>query len=76
MWVGLRKIGRLAVFAPLALAASSLPVFAGGPPVPASTVADKVLVLKGERKLLLLKGDQVLIHYQRFKQGIPEREAV
>ena len=23
-----------------------------------------------------VKGDQVLIHYQRFKQGIPEREAV
>lgn len=41
------------------------------PPLPASAMADKVIVLKGERKLLLMKGGEVLKTYNVFLGGNP-----
>jgi murein L,D-transpeptidase YafK len=57
-----RKIHTLAALTLLTLT-TSLPAFSADTPSSESTQADKVLVLKGERKLLLLKGDQVLKTY-------------
>ena len=62
MW--LRKITKLAVVPLLTLAAISVHALsADDPSLPASAIADKVLVLKGERKLLLMKGNEVLKTY-------------
>jgi murein L,D-transpeptidase YafK len=59
----LGKITKLAVLA-LTLAFSSLQALsANDPPLPASVMADKVVVLKGYRRLLLMKGDEVLKTY-------------
>ena len=44
---------------------------ASDPPLPASATADKVLVLKAERKLVLIKGDQVLKTYKISLGGNP-----
>jgi murein L,D-transpeptidase YafK len=54
----------LTVFSLQALSASD-------PPLRASAMADKVLVLKGERKLLLMKGDEVLKTYSVSLGGNP-----
>jgi murein L,D-transpeptidase YafK len=70
MW--LRKMTQLAVLALFTLAASSLPALsATEPPLPASAMADKVVVLKGDRKLLLMKGDEVLKTYVVSLGGNP-----
>jgi murein L,D-transpeptidase YafK len=62
MW--LRKITKLAGLVPLTLAVSSLQALAkNDPPLPASVMADKVVVLKSYRKLLLMRGDEVLKTY-------------
>ena len=62
MWLG--KMSKLAVLVLVTFAGFSLPAFSADQPVlPASAVADKVVVLKGERKLLLIKGDEVLKKY-------------
>jgi len=62
MW--LRKITKLVVVALLTLAVVSVHALsADNPSLPASALADKVLVLKGERKLLLMKGNEVLKTY-------------
>jgi murein L,D-transpeptidase YafK len=61
--MGLGKIIRLAVFS-LGVAVSPVPAFCSDVPLtPAPTLADKVVVLKSERKLMLMKGDQVLKTY-------------
>ena len=62
--MGLGKITKLAVFLPFVLVtiySQALP--AGDPPLPLSAMADKVVVLKGYRRLLLMKGDEVLKTY-------------
>ena len=70
MWV--RKIRKLAALLLFTLAVSCLRAFpAGAPPVSTLTLADKVLVLKGERKLLLMKSDQVLKTYTVSLGGNP-----
>jgi murein L,D-transpeptidase YafK len=62
MW--LRKITKLAILAPFALAAFSLQALsANDPPLPPSAMANKVVVLKSYRKLLLMRGDEVLKAY-------------
>lgn len=62
MWF--RKISRIAVLSLLAFAALSSQAFSAGlPPTSEPTVADKVLVLKSQRALLLMKGDEVLKRY-------------
>ena len=62
MW--LVKMTKLAFLVLFVLAAFPLQVLsASGPPLPASATADKVLVLKSERRLLLMKGDEVLKIY-------------
>ena len=62
MW--LRKITKLAALAPFTLAVSSLHALsANDPPLPRSVMADKVVVLKSYRKLLLMRGDEVLKTY-------------
>lgn len=67
----LGKIGRL-ILSPFAIALCSLQGFSAGvPPLSASTLVDKVLVLKSERKLLLIKGDQVLKTYAISLGGNP-----
>ena len=60
----------LALFtlAPLALRAQSA---GGGLPLPAFATADSVIVLKGERKLLLMKGSEVLKTYNVSLGGNP-----
>jgi murein L,D-transpeptidase YafK len=60
MWLG--KFTKLAVLALVALSCASLQA-ASDPPLPAFAMADKVVVLKGYRKLLLMKGDEVLKTY-------------
>jgi murein L,D-transpeptidase YafK len=61
------RFGKITKVAVLAL--STLSVFysqalsASDPPLPPPVTADKVLVLKGERKLLLMRGDEVLKTY-------------
>jgi murein L,D-transpeptidase YafK len=70
MWLG--KITKLAVLALFTLAAFSLQALsANDPALPASAMADKVVVLKGERKLLLMKGDKVLKTYTISLGGNP-----
>jgi murein L,D-transpeptidase YafK len=62
MWLG--KIAKLAVLVPFTLAVSSLQALsANDPPLPPSAMANKVVVLKSYRKLLLMKGDEVLKTY-------------
>jgi murein L,D-transpeptidase YafK len=69
MWLG--KISRLAIFS-LTVAACSFPALSSDvPSSPPPALADKVLVLKGERKLLLMKGDQVLKTYTVSLGGKP-----
>ncbi len=58
MWLG--KMSKLAVLALFILAGFSLPAFSADQPALPSAMADKVVVLKGERKLLLMNGDEVL----------------
>jgi murein L,D-transpeptidase YafK len=53
------------------MALSPQALLAGAPPLRASAVADKVLVLKGQRKLLLLKGHTVLKSYRVSLGGNP-----
>jgi murein L,D-transpeptidase YafK len=66
------KIRKLAVLVFFALAASSMQAFsASDASLQASVMADKVLVLKGERKLLLMKGDEVLKTYSVSLGGSP-----
>ena len=66
------KITRQAVLAFFALAAFSLQSqSASDPPLPASAKADRLIVLKGERKLLLIKGDEVLKTYSVSLGGSP-----
>jgi murein L,D-transpeptidase YafK len=58
------KITKLAVLAVFALVYLSVQVlWATDPPLQAGAIADKVVVLKAERKLLLMKGDAVLKTY-------------
>jgi murein L,D-transpeptidase YafK len=58
------KITKLAVLTIFALAFfSSQALSANDPPLPPSAVADKVVVLKSYRRLLLMKGDEVLKTY-------------
>ena len=64
--MGLGKITKLAVIVALALAVPSMQVFAASDPsspLPPSAMADKVVVLKSYRRLLLMKGDEVLKTY-------------
>ena len=62
MWLG--KIAKLAVLVPCTLAVFSLRALsANDPPLPSSAMADKVVVLKSYRKLLLMRGDEVLKTY-------------
>ena len=66
------KIRKLAVFALFTLLTSSLHALSSNDsPLPASAIADKVLVLKSERKLLLIKGNQVLKTYTVSLGGKP-----
>lgn len=66
------KITKLAVLALFTFAVFSLQAFsASDSPLPASAMADKVLVLKGERKLLLIRGDEVLKTYRVSLGGNP-----
>jgi murein L,D-transpeptidase YafK len=70
MWLG--KITKLAVLPLFTLAAFSLQALSvNDPTLPASAVADKVVVLKGERKLLLIKGNEVLKTYAVSLGGNP-----
>jgi murein L,D-transpeptidase YafK len=70
MW--LRKITKLAVLALFTLAAfSSQALSANDLALPASAMADKVIVLKGERKLLLIKSNEVLKTYTVSLGGNP-----
>jgi murein L,D-transpeptidase YafK len=63
MW--LKKITKLAGFALFTLTGFySQSLLANDPLLPASAIADKVLVLKGDRKLLLMKGDEILKTYR------------
>ena len=62
--MSLGKVTKLGVLVLFALAPFSLRALSpSDPPLPTSAVADKVIVLKGERKLLLLKGNDVLKTY-------------
>ncbi|WP_158792608.1 murein L,D-transpeptidase family protein [Granulicella sp. L60] len=57
----IRKFGVVALFT---VATASLQALsANDSPLPSSAMADRVVVLKGERKLLLIKGDVVLKTY-------------
>ena len=70
MWLG--KTCKLAVLSLFTLTVFSSQAFsAGAPPLSASAIVDKVLVLKSERKLLLLKRDQVLKTYTVSLGGNP-----
>ena len=62
MWRGkITKLAVLAIF--IFVAFSSQALSASDPSLPAPVIADKVVVLKGERKLMLMKGDEVLKTY-------------
>ena len=50
---------------------SSQALWATDPPLQAGAIADKVVVLKSERKLLLMKGDTVLKTYRVSLGGSP-----
>src|SRR5580698_228401 len=68
MW----KITKLAVFALLTFATFSVQALSSNDsPLPASAMADKVVVLKKERKLLLIKGNEVLKTYAVSLGGNP-----
>jgi murein L,D-transpeptidase YafK len=58
----MRKIGRLAILS-LTLPVFSLQAFSENVPPLSAARADKVLVLKSQRALLLMKGDEVLKRY-------------
>jgi murein L,D-transpeptidase YafK len=62
-----RKLVVLALFAVVSLAALA----ASDQPLPASVTADRVLVVKSERKLYLLDGDKVLKSYSVSLGGHP-----
>jgi murein L,D-transpeptidase YafK len=57
------KITKPALFALFAFAVSLQALAANDPPLPPSAKADKVVVLKSYRQLLLMKGDEVLKRY-------------
>jgi murein L,D-transpeptidase YafK len=59
--VKIKKSAVLALFILAALCSQTL--LASDPPLPPSAMADKVVVLKGYRRLLLMKGDEVLKTY-------------
>ena len=60
----LGKITKLAVLALFGFAVLSLQALpTNDPPLPASAMADKVVVLKSYRRLLLMRGDEVLKTY-------------
>jgi murein L,D-transpeptidase YafK len=62
MWLG--KIAKLAILVPFTLAVFSLQALsANDSPLPPSAMADKVIVLKSYRRLLLMRGDEVLKTY-------------
>lgn len=62
MWLG--KIIKLAALVPFTVAVSSLQArSANDSPLPPSAMADKVVVLKSYRRLLLMRGDEVLKTY-------------
>ncbi len=66
------KISRPAVLVLLALVTFTGQAFsASGPPLRASAVADKVLVLKRQRKLYLIQGSKVLKRYRVSLGGHP-----
>jgi murein L,D-transpeptidase YafK len=66
------KIRKSAVLVFFALAACSMQAFsASSALLQASVMADKVLVLKSERKLLLMRGDEVLKTYSVSLGGSP-----
>ncbi|MGA3223343.1 MAG: L,D-transpeptidase family protein [Acidobacteriaceae bacterium] len=66
------KIRKLAVFAFFALVCFTWQTFsATAPPLRASAVADKVLVLKRQRKLYLIQGSKVLKRYSVSLGGHP-----
>jgi murein L,D-transpeptidase YafK len=66
------KITKLAVFAVLTFATFSLQALSSNDsPLPASAMADKVVVLKKERRLLLIKGNEVLKTYAVSLGGNP-----
>jgi murein L,D-transpeptidase YafK len=70
MWLG--KITKLAVVPLLTLAVVSVHALsADNPSLPSSAKADRVLVLKGQRKLLLMKGGEVLKTYTVSLGGNP-----
>ncbi|MGD0445112.1 MAG: L,D-transpeptidase family protein [Edaphobacter sp.] len=61
MWLG--KMTRLGFLALFSFAVVSVQALSSDPPLPASAMADKVVVLKSYRRLLLMKGDEVLKTY-------------
>jgi murein L,D-transpeptidase YafK len=66
------KITKLAVLTLFILAVFPLRALsASNTPLPASAIADKVVVLKSERKLLLMKGSEVLKTYTLSLGGNP-----
>jgi murein L,D-transpeptidase YafK len=66
------KIRKLAVLVLLALVSFTWQAFsASGPPLRASAVADKVLVVKRQRKLYLIEGSKVLKRYNVSLGGHP-----
>jgi murein L,D-transpeptidase YafK len=70
MWRGkITKLAVLAIF--IFVAFSSQALSASDPSLPAPVIADKVVVLKGERKLMLMKGDEVLKTYTVALGGNP-----
>jgi murein L,D-transpeptidase YafK len=66
------KFSRLAVFAVFTFAAFSLQALSSNDsPLPPTAIPDKVVVLKKERKLLLIKGNEVLKTYAVSLGGNP-----
>jgi L,D-transpeptidase catalytic domain len=73
------QIARQLILTLFTLAIFPLRALSEDMPLPPSAIADKVLVLKADRKLLLLKGDEVLKTYtvalgihplsHKYKQG-------
>jgi murein L,D-transpeptidase YafK len=67
----LERIAKLAVFIVFTFADLSLRALSSDTSLPASAVANKVIVLKSERKLLLIKGNEVLKTYSVSLGGNP-----
>jgi murein L,D-transpeptidase YafK len=67
--VKIKKLTALAFFILGGLCSQKL--MASDPPLPMSVMADKVVVLKGYRRLLLMKGDEVLKTYLISLGGDP-----